>query len=193
MSKEKLEAYFQSLLPIQIEKAKQFTENFECLALAKNELFLTENKISTHTYFLEEGYIRSYLIDNDGQEVTTNIFFAPCFVNDFISFFKQQPTKENFQALTPTIIWRTSFADIQKHFHSTPEFREFGRLLLINNYAMLHDRMVGMIKDKAEERYLKMLDKYADIFQNVPLKMIASFLGITDSSLSRIRKEIMHK
>jgi hypothetical protein len=74
-----------------------------------------------------------------------------------------------------------------------PEFREFGRLLLINNYSLLHDRMVGMIKDTAEQRYLKLLEKHADIFQNVPLKIIASYLGITDSSLSRIRKEIMHK
>jgi CRP-like cAMP-binding protein len=193
MSKEKMEEYFLTLLPISKEKAKQFAENFECRALAKNELLLVENKVSRHTYFLEDGYIRSYLIDNNGEEVTTNIYSAPCFVNDFISFFKQQPSKENFQALTPSIIWATSFEEIQKNFHAVPEFREFGRLLLINNYSLLHDRMVGMIKDTAEQRYLKLLEKHSDIFQNVPLKIIASYLGITDSSLSRIRKEIMHK
>lgn len=193
MSKEKLEAYLQSTLPMPLEKVKLFLANFECVALAKNDMLIKEDKVSRHTYFLENGFIRSYLIDNNGEEVTTNIFSAPCFVNDFISFFKQQPSKENFQALTPSIIWRTSFEDVQKHFHSTPEFREFGRMLLINNYSLLHDRMVGMIKDSAEQRYLKLVEKHSEIFQFVPLKIIASYLGITDTSLSRIRKEIMHK
>ena len=82
---------------------------------------------------------------------------------------------------------------MQANFHGIPEFREFGRMMLITNYANLKERMLGMIKDTTETRYLKLMQTHPDIFQNVPLKIIASYLGITDSSLSRIREETTKK
>jgi CRP-like cAMP-binding protein len=82
---------------------------------------------------------------------------------------------------------------VQSNFHNIPEFREFGRMMLVTNYSILNDRMIGMIKDTAETRYLNLLKQHVDIYQHVPLKIIASYLGITDSSLSRIRKELSKK
>jgi CRP-like cAMP-binding protein len=193
MKREILEKYIISLLPMPIDKAKFFAEQFELLELQKGDLILKENKTSKETYFLENGFIRSFTFDNNGEEVTTNLFSAPCFVNDFLSFFKQQPTKENIQTLTTCKLWKMSYDVVQTNFHTHQEFREFGRIMLVTNYSILHDRMLGMIKDSAETRYLKMLEKHSDIFQNIPLKIIASYLGITDTSLSRIRKEIAQK
>ncbi len=193
MNKENVQKYIQALIAIDSEKAQAVTENFEFVAIEKNTFLLKENQVSRNTYFLESGFVRSYILDNDGNEVTTNIFSAPTFVNDFLSFFKQQPAKENFQALTDCQLWKMDFAAVQKNFHSIPEFREFGRMMLITNYSKLNDRMLGMIKDTAEARYLNLLAQHADIIQNVPLKIIASYLGITDTSLSRIRKDLMKK
>jgi CRP-like cAMP-binding protein len=193
MNENTLEKYIVSLLPMPTEKAQLFAEQFEQLNLQKNEILLKEGKISKDTYFLESGFIRSFTFDSNGEEVTTDIFSAPCFVNDFLSFFKQQATKENIQTLTHCKLWKMSYEVVQTNFHTYPEFREFGRIMLVTNYSILHERMLGMIRDTAETRYLQMLHKHADIFQNVPLKIIASYLGITDTSLSRIRKEIAHK
>lgn len=193
MDREILEKYITSLLPMPTDKAKLFAEQFEPVDLQKSDLILKENKISMETYFLESGFIRSFTLDNNGEEITTNIFSAPCFVNDFLSFFKQQPAKENLQTLTNCRLWKMSYDVVQTNFHTYPEFREFGRIMLVTNYSILHDRMLEMIKDTAEDRYLKMLRKHAAIFQNIPLKIIASYLGITDTSLSRIRKEIAQK
>jgi CRP-like cAMP-binding protein len=193
MNREILEKYITSLLPMPPGKAKLVADQFEPIAFNKGDLVLKENKISGKTYFLESGFMRSFAFDNNGEEVTTNIFSAPCFVNDFLSFFKQQPTKENIQALTNCKVWKMSYEVVQTNFHAYPEFREFGRILLVTNYAILHERMLGMIKDTAEIRYLKMLKQHPDIFQNIPLKIIASYLGITDTSLSRIRKEVAQK
>ncbi len=190
---EIFEKYIISLFPMPTEKANFFAKQFEPILLSKNEFLLKEGKISKVTHFLESGFIRSFTLDTNGNEVTTNIFSAPCFVNDFLSFFKQQPTKENIQALTACNLFRMNYDDIQVYFHSFPEFREFGRIMLVTNYSLLHERILGMIKDTAEIRYLKMLEQHKDIFKNVPLKIIASYLGITDSSLSRIRKEIAQK
>lgn len=175
------------------EKSAFFAEQFEPIEFSKDKLLLKENKITKNTFVLESGYVRSYTFDQNGEEVTTNIFSAPCFVNDFLSFFKQHPTSENFQCLTHCKLWTMSYEDVQTCFHTYPEFREFGRMMLVTNYSNLHDRMLGMIKDTAENRYLKLMMHHSDIFQNVPLKIIASYLGITDTSLSRIRKEIISK
>ena len=175
------------------DKSAFFAEQFEPIEFSKDELLLKENKINKDTFVLERGYVRSYTFNQNDEEVTTNIFSAPCFVNDFLSFFKQQPTSENYQCLTQCKLWTMSYEKVQTCFHTDPEFREFGRMMLVTDYSNLHDRMLGMVKDTAENRYLKLMKNHPDIFQNVPLKIIASYLGITDTSLSRIRKEIASK
>ena len=78
-------------------------------------------------------------------------------------------------------------------FHSLPEFREFGRSILVKGFTALKNRMLSMITETAEERYAHLLQNKPEIFQHAPLKTIASYLGITDTSLSRIRKELAKK
>ncbi|WP_445711684.1 Crp/Fnr family transcriptional regulator [Flavobacterium sp.] len=189
MTKEALNHYFHSLFPIEDAIVCQITKKFESFSLKKSELLLAENRINNKTYFLETGYVRSYTFDSKGNEITTNLFTAPCFVNDFLSFFKEQPTKENYETLTDCSFWQTDLETVQENFHSIPEFREFSRMLFVINYYKLHDRVLEMAKNTAEERYLNLLKNQPAIFQNVSLKIIASFLGITDTSLSRIRKK----
>ncbi|MFD1094701.1 Crp/Fnr family transcriptional regulator [Salegentibacter chungangensis] len=189
MDKSSLNDYFHSLFPIEKEVVAKITETFEPFELDKNAVLLDLDSISTKTYFLEEGYMRSYILNEDNEEVTTNIYAAPCFVNDFLSFFRQEPTKEIFETLSPCSFWETGLENVQSNFHNIPEFREFSRLLFVINYYKLNDRMIEMASKKAETRYLNLIKQQPDIFQHVPLKIIASYLGITDSSLSRIRKE----
>jgi CRP-like cAMP-binding protein len=193
MNRAILNQYIEALVPMPTDKVRRVAEGFEAIEMPKNEFLIRENKVSKETYFLESGIIRSFIFDNNGEEVTINIFSAPCFVNDFLSFFRQEPAKETFQTLTICKIWKMDYSSVQVHFHTYPEFREFGRMMLVTNYAVLQNRMLGMIKDTAETRYLTLMQEQPDIFQNVSLKIIASYLGITDTSLSRIRREISQK
>ncbi|REC59854.1 Crp/Fnr family transcriptional regulator [Chryseobacterium pennae] len=192
MDKSSINNYFHSLFSIRHEVVEKITETFEPFELKANAVLLDQNTISTKTYFLEKGYVRSYLLNEDNEEITTNIYAAPCFVNDFLSFFRQQPTKEIYQAVTDCTFWETGLENVQHNFHNIPEFREFSRLLFVLNYYNIHDRLIEMASQKASTRYSNLMKKDPDIFQHVPLKMIASFLGIKDSSLSRIRRDI-HK
>ena len=193
MNRQNIQNYIQSTIQMPEEKAKILSDKFELFELPKNEILITENHISKNTYILESGFIRSFTLDSTGNEVTTNIYSPFCFINDVMAFFKQQPASENFQTMTDCKLWMMSYEDVQANFHGIPEFREFGRMMLITNYTVLKTRMLGMIKDTAENRYLKLMSQHPDIFQNVSLKIIASYLGITDTSLSRIRKEITNK
>lgn len=190
MSKSILNNYFHSLFPIDHQTVQKITEPFCDFALNKNTILINKDTVSTKTYFLEKGFVRSYILNEEDEEVTTNIYSAPCFVNDFLSFFTKQPAKETYQTLTECLFWETGLEHVQSNFHTIPEFREFSRLLFVINHAKLNDRLINIVSKKAETRYLHLLKHQPLIFQHVPLKIIASYLGITDSTLSRIRKEV---
>lgn len=86
MNREILQKYITSILPMPTDKSAFFAEQFEPIKFSKDELLLKENKINKDTFVLESGYIRSFTFNQNDEEVTTNIFSAPCFVNDFLSF-----------------------------------------------------------------------------------------------------------
>ena len=190
MDKSSLNQYFHSLFSIEKETVEKITETFKYFDLKANTVLLNKDEVSTKTYFLEKGYVRSYILNEDNEEITTNIYAAPCFVNDFLSFFRQQPVKEVYQTITACTFWETGLENVQHNFHHIPEFREFSRLLFVLNYYNIHDRLIEMASQKASTRYFNLMKKHPDIFQYVSLKVIASYLGIKDSSLSRIRREI---
>jgi CRP-like cAMP-binding protein len=193
MEKEKLIQFIQNIMPMSPNKAIDIARYFTVHYFGKNDHFFREGKICSTSYFIEEGLLRSYVINLEGEEVSLEFYGKNLFANDFISFFKRIPSKENFQALSDCKTWAIGYEELQHCFHSMPEFREFGRMMLINNYARLQERMLGMIQLTAEQRYVHLIQAKPDIFQHAPLKMIASYLGITDTSLSRIRKDLAKK
>jgi CRP-like cAMP-binding protein len=178
-----------SLTPWPLEIA----DKFQYKTLAKNQLQLTEGKVCDEYFFLERGYMRAFAHDTEGNEVTTNFCAAGQMVFEVSSFFNRTRSKENMQALTDCAGWYISFAQLNELFHSLPQFREFGRSVLVKGFADLKTRMLAMITETAEERYAMLLKTNPEIFQHAPLKHIASYLGITDTSLSRIRKEFAKK
>ncbi|MEE9361147.1 MAG: Crp/Fnr family transcriptional regulator [Cellulophaga sp.] len=189
MDKSIINSYFHSLFPIKKEIVLKITEPFSDFTLNKNAILLDRDIISTKIYFLEKGYMRSYILNKDNEEVTTNIYSAPCFVNDCLSRTKQ-PAKEIYQTITDCSFWETNLENVHKNFHEIAEFREFSRLLFVINNSKLNDRLIKMASQKAETRYLNLLKQQPHTFKHVPLKIIASYLGVTDSTLSRIRKGI---
>ena len=152
-----------------------------------------EGKVCKEFCFLETGFVWSSTFDINKNNITTNFYSGRQVVCELFSFFKQIPSKENFQALTDCQIWYITFDELQIAFHSMPEFREFGRSMLVSAYAGLKQRMLSMLHNTAEERYALLIQQSPDIFQNAPLKNIASYLGVTNTSLSRIRKEFTKK
>ena len=96
----KLQAYLQSLIPMPDTKADLIATHLKDTHFRKHEVFLQEGQISRYSYFIEEGFVRCFTTNLEGDEVTTRIFSAPDFINDYLSFFKRQPSRENYEALT---------------------------------------------------------------------------------------------
>jgi CRP-like cAMP-binding protein len=189
MAKIHIRQFIQSIFPMADVQASAISEFFKERDLVKNDLLITKGRMCNEYFFLEEGFIRAYTYDIDGNDITTAFFSPRQVVCELFSFFKRIPSSENFQALTDCKSWYITYDELQHVFHAMPEFREFGRAILVNAYAQLKQRMLGMIQLSAEERYALLLQNNPDIFQHAALKNIATYLGVTDTSLSRIRKE----
>jgi len=187
---ELLAKYILAVFPMSLQKCNDIVEHFSYKEIAKNELYLREGQISQEYCFVVEGFMRSFTYDVEGNEVTTNFVSQNQLMVDLASFFKRIPAQENIQALTQCRVLYVTFEQIQFLFHSMPEFRELGRTFLVNFNVQLKQRMLSMIQQTAEQRYATLMKSNPEILQNAPLKQIASYLGITDTSLSRIRKEL---
>lgn len=172
------------------EDLDNILSQYQRVEFTKNDYFIKEDTTANFYYFMESGFARSYVIDLEGNDISTKFFSAADIVIDWHSYFLKTKCRENIQAITPCVAWKITFENFMKLF-SIEAFREVGRTRLVNNYFELKNHSVSIIADPAKDRYLNLLKAKPDIVQNVPLKQIATYLGITDTSLSRIRKEIL--
>jgi CRP-like cAMP-binding protein len=164
---------------------------YDRVTFEKNDYLLKEGQIEKKYWFIETGFVRSYIIDTEGNDITFNLYASTDVVIDYPSIFFFAPTRENIQALTDCVCWEISFESFQELFNDVLNYREQQRGLLVGSYFALKQHSISLIADQAKDRYLRLLKEKPHIIQNVSLKHIATFLGVTDTSLSRIRKEIV--
>jgi len=193
MSNQKLIQFLCSTNLVSLTTGKQIADTFQPKEIARNDFFLKEGRISNEYFFLENGFMRAFAHDTDGNDVTTNFYSANQVVFEVSSFFNRTISKENIQATDDCSGWVIFYEQLNNLFHSLPEFRDFGRAILVKGFSSLKIRMLSMITETAEQRYDALLKTNPEIFQHAALKHIASYLGITDTSLSRIRKEYSKK
>lgn len=193
MQKEPLINFIQNNLPTSRKTLDEISEHFKEKTFTKNDYFLKEGQISNDYLFLADGFMRAFTFDTDGNEVTTYFYPKNRVVFEASSFFIRTASTENIQAVTDCNGFVITFEKLNILFHSIPEFREFGRAMLVKEFAAYKQRTLAMINKSAEERYANLISTNKEIFQNAQLKHIASYLGMTDTSLSRIRKEFMKK
>jgi CRP-like cAMP-binding protein len=171
------------------EDLEVILSQYEQIDFAKNDYFIKEGTTANYYYFMESGFARAYVIDLEGNDISTKFFSSSDIVIDWHSYFLKTKCRENIQAITACKAWKITFENFMKLF-KIEAFREVGRTRLVNNYFELKNHSISIIADPAKERYLNLIKSKPDIVQNVPLKQIATYLGITDTSLSRIRKEL---
>jgi len=193
MDNQKLIQFLCSTNLVSLTTAIQIAGTFQQKEINRNDFFLKAGRISNEYFFLENGFMRAFAHDTDGNDVTTNFYSGNQVVFEVSSFFNRTISKENIQATDDSNGWVITYEQLNNLFHSLPEFRDFGRSILVRGFASLKVRMLSMITETAEQRYDALLKTNPEIFQHAALKHIASYLGITDTSLSRIRKEYTKK
>jgi len=174
---------------IEDENAREIARRFTRHTYEKGDFMLRAGQVNDVYLSLETGAMRAFACDTDGNEVTTNFFTPGRVVFEVSSFFNRTPSNENIHALTRCTGWALTFEDLNDLFHALPSFRDFGRHTLVKNFSLLKARTLSMISQTAEQRYASLLEQWPEIFQYAQLKHVATYLGVTDTSLSRIRRE----
>lgn len=156
----------------------------------KGDFYLNKGEKPDSYLILESGLMRSFVYDYDGNEITTHFFTEQEVVIEVLSLFKRIPTEESIQALTDCICWEIDFEAFEQLFHTIPGLSEWGRAWFSEELSQFKRRSVEMITHRAAERYMNLIKEKPQVIRQAPLKQIATYLGITDTSLSRIRKEL---
>lgn len=165
----------------------------EQVFFSKGEFILTEGQLSNAYYCLENGLVRAFAKSAEGNEITTAFFSPNEIVIEVASLFLRQATRENIHALSDCECWMIRYDAFQDLFENISGFTEWGRSWMSRALLANKQRSLSMITDTATNRYLKLQQEHPKVLQMAPLKYIASYLGVTDSSLSRIRKEVALK
>ncbi|MBS1644162.1 MAG: Crp/Fnr family transcriptional regulator [Bacteroidetes bacterium] len=190
MHSSKLSGFFTSNIQASTEEIEALLENCTRMELKRNQFVLREGEHCAHTFFVEQGLLRQFSIDTKGKEHVLS--FAPeyWFVSDRESAYFKQASRYFIQALEDTVVLLIDEAFIDQMVKKFPDFSGFNTRLLHNHIRHLQNRINMLLGASAEERYLEFVAMYPDILLRVPQAMVASYLGITPESLSRVRKDL---
>lgn len=184
---EKLISCISNKVSLNKSSIDTITSVFEPLQISKGDFFLKSGKICKHMAFIESGYLRMYDIV-EGKEITLWIGSSGNFITSLSSFVFETNNNWNIQAITDCKLYTINRENHFKLNKTEPKWLEFDNLLLANSFALLENKMFSQLHTTAKQRFENLLNNEPELFNNVPLQYIASMLGITPESLSRLRK-----
>lgn len=141
-------------------------------------------------YFIAKGSARVYIIDEEGNEVSYILFLEKDYLLSFDGYLYKKPSYEYIELLEDSVLYELNTEDLKNLYASDLELANFGRILSEQFAYITEQRFIDRLSLSATARYLKLIESYPEIIQRIPLKYIASYLGITQVSLSRIRAKI---
>ena len=156
----------------------------------KNHVLLKEGKISKEFYFIVKGCVRLYYLSN-GEEKTAYFYTENMFVSSYESFTRQIPAKHNLVTLEDTSLVVFSVDSVPKFLGFSPKFEFLARVIMEEELSTYQKIISSFITQNAEERYLATLKNDPELLQRIPQHQIATYLGVSPETLSRIRKRIV--
>ncbi len=188
--KQDLIAFIKKVIPDNaVVPIQTITDFFLYKKIKKGDLLVVKGCFSDDYFFLSSGLMRTYLYDVNANEITTDFHTEKNIVFEPTSFFKRTQSQVYIQAVVDCEGYYLPYKQLNKLFHEMPTFRDFGRAILVKEFIASKERTISMINQTAEQRYSSLIQSSPEIIGKAPLKQIASYLGITDSTLSRIRRD----
>jgi len=169
------------------EEKNYFTSLLKVKRLKKKQYLLQEGDTSRNEYFVNKGCLRAYSIDEKGQEHIVQFAIEDWWIGDMYSFLTQTPARLTIDALEDSELFCLDSSSLENLFIKVPKFERFFRMLVQNAFIAGQRRIIESMSLSADDRYCRFIENYPLMEQRLPLKQIASFLGITPESLSRIR------
>jgi CRP-like cAMP-binding protein len=166
---------------------EQFEAILQPVSFKAGEHLSVAGKISGAIYFVEAGIVRVYTVHQE-KEISMDFAFPGSFTASYASFITQQPSMVNLQAVTPVTGYAWHYNDLQQLYAVSHDAERTGRLMAEQQYLRKYNRELSFLRYSAQERYQQLLREHPEVVQHIPVKQIASYLGIEPESLSRIRR-----
>ena len=171
------------------EKEIDFINNsFEKLSIKKGAILINPNHYINNQYYVFSGCLRSFYVDTSGKDYTLQFAIKDWWISDYTSFFTSEKSVMSIECLQDAVIYKLSKENMDSLCATIPKIETFFRKKLAGAFASFQKRILEYLSQSATERYLKFINNYPEIEKCIKNYHIASFLGITTESLSRIRK-----
>lgn len=189
LAKEALLSFLESFHTMSPELRSAISSNTSLQKVNKKDILLDIHEVQKSLFFIVKGLVRTYYLDSFGRDATSWLLFEGDVAISVYSFFSQKRSFEVLEAVEDTSFLALSHEKLMQLYHQFPEFNYIGRILTENYYIKAEEKANELRVFSATERYQHLIQKYPNIIARVPLGMISSYLGITQSTLSRIRSK----
>jgi len=186
MPMENLISFLEKDLNIPKNLIPKITAFYKEEQLSKGQFLVKKNQFCHKLVLIEQGYFRFFSL-SDKKVITHWIFGKNQLVTDVSSFFLQEPAKWNIQTLTDTTVFTLTYSNYQKLRKEIPQWDNYEKLFLIKLMSALENRVYALLSMSAEARYQYLYASDSQMFNELPLQYLASMLGMTPETLSRIR------
>jgi CRP/FNR family transcriptional regulator, anaerobic regulatory protein len=179
--------YINSFVPLSNDAAEYISSKSRRETLPKNHLLHQEGEVCDKVFFLEKGVARWFYYNEDGKDVTDSFALENSFVTAFDSFSQRKPSRYFIELLEDSTVYSLTYKQVEVEFDKFPETVRVTNLFLVQMLEQMLDKNAALQFKNARQRYRYMLEKQPQVLQRVSLGHIASYLGITQETLSRIR------
>ncbi|WP_161787230.1 Crp/Fnr family transcriptional regulator [Hymenobacter sp. IS2118] len=184
--REKLFSHFSQYIRLSPALTADLGSRVAIVHFRKGDTVHDTGRVCRESYFIQQGLLRTYYL-KDGKEISEYFSAEEEWVNSPRSFMRQQPDIYSIDALEDTVAYRLKVADLGYLFDNYPEMERYARLSMGSLFGHLIERITSLRFTSATEKYEHFCQVYAGLHQRLPLSMVASYLGITQETLSRIR------
>ena len=183
---EELLKYFQSIYPMSSGLQTFLFEKLSSKDFSRKDFLLKEGRVASNIFFIEKGLLRCFY-RKGSVEVSTWFMKEGDLCVSVESFFRQKKSYENIQALEDGRVLYMPYQDVQLMYRSFPEANFIGRVLTEHYYTLSEQRLYALRLQKSRDRYACLMENFPELIQRVPSKYLASYLGISEETVSRIR------
>lgn len=176
-----------------LEEVNFIQNSFEKVTLKKGEILLKSNETVFDQYYVYSGCLRTFFIDATGKEHTLQFAINDWWISDYTAFFTTTKSILNIEVIQDATLYKVSKKSLENLYAKIPELETFYRKKMERAFSSFQKRILASLALSAKERYVFFINTYPNIEQSVKNYHIASYLGITTESLSRIRKELASK
>ncbi|MFC7346018.1 Crp/Fnr family transcriptional regulator [Chryseobacterium zhengzhouense] len=187
---EQLINYIKDVITVTEDELNKIISHFKPLEVEKNELLLIHGQTSQRTFFVGNGCLRIFFITEDGQEATRYLAFENNFATALCSFISKQPSFEFIQALEPTSLLYITHKDFYHLLEIIPSWEKFYLHYLEYAYVNNTNRLMSFLTQDATERYRQLLEINPKIVQRLPNKIVATYLNMSQETLSRLKSKL---